>query len=119
MDITTFDDVPIANKSYHVNGEKDVAFDTVNTVTYNSTFSLTEVVYDPGDKTCSSVPCHLNQAKPQWGKPYRWGFGSLECDQCHHYGGPWPPSQTQFNQASAAHEGESGQSCSVCHEAHN
>jgi hypothetical protein len=29
------------------------------------------------------------------------------------------PSQTQFNQASPAHEEESGQSCSVCHESHN
>jgi hypothetical protein len=29
------------------------------------------------------------------------------------------PYQTQFNQASPAHEEESGQSCSVCHESHN
>ena len=118
MDITTFGDVPIANKAYHVNGEKDVAFDTVNTVTYNSVFSLDETVYNPGDKTCSSVPCHLNQPKPQWGKPYRWGWGTFECDQCHHYGGPWP-SQGMGMQFSSSHQGDSGQNCSECHEVHN
>jgi predicted CxxxxCH...CXXCH cytochrome family protein len=126
-DITLYDDVPIANKSSHVNGIKDVDFDTVNTVTYRKTFSMSGVVYDPADKTCSSVPCHLNQPKPQWGKPYRWGWGSLECDQCHHYGGPWPAQSSQpssssmrglANEPLQIHQGSSGQNCIECHEAH-
>ena len=65
---------------------KDVSFDTINTVQYNTPYSLVETSYDPINKTCSTVPCHLNQPKPEWGKPYRWGWGSLECDQCHQYG---------------------------------
>jgi len=60
-DITTYGDVAIANKAYHVNGIKDVAFDTVDTITYNSTFSLASTAYNPATKLCSSVPCHLNQ----------------------------------------------------------
>ena len=95
MDVTTYDDVPIANKAFHVNGTKDVAFDPVNQVTYTNTFSLAATTYDPANKTCSSVPCHLQQKKPQWGKPYRWDFGSIECDQCHRYGYTWPPSPSQ------------------------
>ncbi|GBE30849.1 MAG TPA: CxxxxCH/CxxCH domain-containing protein [Bacteroidetes bacterium] len=90
-DITIFDDVAIANKSAHVNGFMDVVFDTVNTITYNSTFSTANIAYDHENKTCSDVACHLAQTTPEWGKPYRWGWGSVECDQCHRYGGPWPP----------------------------
>ena len=92
-DITIFEDVPIADKRFHVNGVKDVAFDPVNEVTYSTrTFGFGDSTYDPASKTCSNVGCHLEQCRPEWGKPYRLGFGSAECDQCHHYGGPWPPT---------------------------
>jgi Geobacter CxxxxCH...CXXCH motif (GSu_C4xC__C2xCH) len=91
-DITIFDDVAIDNKSVHVNGQIDVALDPINTVMYRSPVSTALTTYNPVDKTCSNLPgCHINQLTPEWGKPYRYGWGSLECDQCHHYGGPWPP----------------------------
>ena len=94
-DIASYGDVPIANKSYHVNGIKDVAFDSVNTVVYetsggNVTFSLSSTTYDLTTKVCSSTPCHINQENPEWGKPYRFG-NSWECDQCHRMG-RWPSS---------------------------
>jgi hypothetical protein len=118
-DITIFDDVLIANKGFHVNGNKDVSFDTVNTIPYRTPYSLDATSYNPIDKTCSTVPCHLNQPKPEWGKPYRWGWGSLECDQCHHYGGPWP---AQYSSAtiltegfSSTHQGNT-QNCLACHD---
>jgi Geobacter CxxxxCH...CXXCH motif (GSu_C4xC__C2xCH) len=121
-DITYFDDVPIANKAYHVNGIKDVAFDPINSVTYNSTYSVAGITYNPETKVCASVPCHLNQENPEWGKPYRTGWGSLECDQCHRYGGPWPPASIKKvspNEISLSeHESYAGTNCTVCHENH-
>ncbi|UCE60588.1 MAG: hypothetical protein JSU63_02325 [Phycisphaerales bacterium] len=120
-DITLFDDVAIADKRYHVNGAKDVAFDPVNAVTYSSqTFTFESSIYDPADKTCSNVGCHLEQCKPAWGKPYRWGWGSLECDQCHHYGGPWPPTSPCDTLPRAGRDFDThgyypGMDCGSCH----
>lgn len=54
-------------------------------------FHLADASYDPVDKTCSSVPCHLRQSypasKPQWA-PLRWGVtpaGMATCDACHQF----------------------------------
>ncbi len=115
--ITSYDDVPIADKSYHVNGVKDVAFDTVNPVVFSSSFDLTGMTYDPVTKVCASTPCHLNQTDPEWGKPYRY-YNSLECDQCHRYGGPWPPGERGGIGATADrvdHSAYVDQDCLDCH----
>ena len=143
-DITYFDDAAIANKVYHVNGVKDVVFDPVNPFVYNSSsgpkeYSLASISYDLDTKVCSDVGCHKNQPNPEWGKPYRWGWGSLECDQCHRYGGPWPPvvggpwppaasgsaasgsAATQGIPSSStlsAHQQYSEQGCLDCHQSH-
>ncbi|MEI6126114.1 MAG: CxxxxCH/CxxCH domain-containing protein [Pseudomonadota bacterium] len=127
-DVTTFGNVPIANKAYHVNGVKDVAFD-VNPVLYSvyrgttTTFSLASTVYNPSTKGCSSVPCHLAQKKPQWGKPYRWE-NSIECDYCHKMGS-WPslPSgkiveRSALQQSAADHQSVASQNCIDCHDIH-
>ena len=122
-DTTFFDDVPIANKAFHVNGSKDVSFDSVNDIVYNSswsgvkTYNLSSSVYDPVEKTCSNVGCHKSQPKPQWGKPYPasgGGWGSFECDQCHHYGGPWP-TYSPASTTSEAHI-DNPQNCLECHD---
>ncbi len=134
-DITYYDDVPIANKASHANGTKDVAFDTVNPVTLRSTFDLSSMTYDPATKVCYSAPCHLNQENPQWGIPYRYGWGSAECDQCHRYGSPFPPSYPWppaagpsmalsgamapiAGDASTHPGGSPAGECSTCHVAH-
>jgi hypothetical protein len=119
-DVTYFDDVPIANKTFHVNGNKDVAFDTEHGIQYRNAFWLNGASYDPVYKTCSNVSCHKLQPKPQWGKPYPpsgGGWGSFECDQCHHYGGPWPT----YSPASATSEAHIGnpQNCLDCHVRNN
>ncbi len=91
MDITTYDPIPISDKSYHVNGQKDVAFDAVNPVFYGGTsYDPSVTQWEPAEKTCDSAPCHKEQCRPQWGMPYRPMWGSLECDYCHHYGYAWP-----------------------------
>ncbi|MFH0980217.1 MAG: cytochrome c3 family protein [Planctomycetota bacterium] len=121
-DITYFDDAPIADKSYHVNGVRNVAFDPVNPVAYDDdTYSLAGVTYDPQTKVCSGVPCHLEQCSPEWGKPYRWWTWSLECDQCHRYGGPWPPDSPCDGKTatrSMKHGADARGKCLDCHEGH-
>lgn len=127
-DITYFDDVPIADKAYHVNGVKDVVFDAVNPVIYRAPYSLAGMTYDPQTKVCSNTPCHLNQTSPEWGKPYRWGWGSLECDQCHRYGGPWPPTGgnasvgektgVRASRTTTDHSAIPRQACPECHIGH-
>jgi len=117
-----------------VNGIKDVAFDTVDTITYNSTFSLASTAYNPATKLCSSVPCHLNQPNPEWGKPYRF-WNSWECDQCHRIG-RWPSAPTTLMMAeptvglntvsgnettslvTSPHLGDSVLNCLDCHNGH-
>ena len=84
-DVATLADVPIYDASKHVNGGKDVKFDPVDPVNYGAySYSLAGATWDPVQKTCSSVGCHLQQPKPQWGLPYRWE-NSAECDQCHRF----------------------------------
>jgi len=96
--------IPLANRAAHVNGTPDVAFDTVNGFTYQSSSTngqhdLTNATYDPTTKTCSNVTCHYNpspindmvqvwQQKPVWGGPARYydGVAPAECDTCHRYG---------------------------------
>lgn len=97
MDVTSYGPVPVASHVTHVNGASDVAFDPVNSVPYyRNSYSLAGSIYDPTTKTCSAVPCHVSprvgssgarwQSSPKWGQPYRWSWGSAECDQCHRYG---------------------------------
>jgi hypothetical protein len=60
--VTTYNPVPITGKQFHVNGVRDVVFDTVDSVVYNSTFnlipmsgapySLSTATYDGSTKTC-------------------------------------------------------------------
>lgn len=117
MGVATYGDVPIANKAKHVNGARDVAFDTVDPVIYTNTFNLATASYNPADKTCSAVSCHLNQTKPQWGIPYRWWTN--ECDYCHRYSGlfPAPAGKTavSFLKTSPFHENEPKPNCHTCH----
>ncbi len=115
-DISTYDDVAIASKAYHVNGVKDVAFDPVNPVTYNSTYYMTGVTYNPATKTCSNPPCHLNQTTPEWGKPYRSGWGSQECNLCHQYKAPAGESGTLKTRS--GHPVMLGKDCVDCHDGH-
>jgi hypothetical protein len=123
MDITTYDDVPIADKSYHVNGVKDVAFNTVDPIVYNTsggavTYYLTDVSYDLDTKICSSVPCHLAQPNPEWGKPYRW-WNSWECNQCHQMDlGGGKSSSTVSKVVIPEHQNAAGGNCLDCHDGH-
>lgn len=83
--VVTLGEVPIYNRALHVNGVKDVQFDTVNGAQVRArVFNLAGVVWDPVNKTCASAPCHLNQTKPKWGTPYRWQ-NTMECNVCHRY----------------------------------
>jgi hypothetical protein len=113
-DITTYNDVEIANHSRHVNGSMDVMFDPINQVTVQGeTFSLAATTYDPAARTCSSAPCHLAQTTPEWGKPYRW-WDTAECDQCHNMTGWFGQRATLETQ----HVPLEGRSCSECHDSH-
>lgn len=89
----TYGDVPIYNKAKHVNGTVDVAFDTVNGFTYDTssgsyTYLLHNATYDPTTRICSNVGCHNGNGKVEdqviWGTPYRW-WNTVECDRCHGY----------------------------------
>jgi hypothetical protein len=120
MDITYYDDVPIANKSYHVNGAKDVAFDPINPVTFNSTFDVSGIVWDPVDKVCAGTPCHLEQQNPQWGWPYRAGWGSMECNVCHQYdAGGGRERGKQATQTIPEHAAIGEKTCLECHSEHD
>jgi predicted CxxxxCH...CXXCH cytochrome family protein len=97
--------VDIKNRSLHVNGLAEVAFDTTGYMYYGSPAnwnlrSLSSATYDPATKTCSNVGCHvgtavsmspghsmlpLQQQNPKWGQPYRADWGSAECNLCHRY----------------------------------
>jgi predicted CxxxxCH...CXXCH cytochrome family protein len=113
-DITTYDNVALNNKSVHVNGQKDVAFDPVNPAyVRDEPFSLAGALYDRDSRTCSGVPCHLSQSTPEWGKPYRW-WEEAECDQCHNYSGWFGQGARLGNN----HPEINGQSCTRCHEGH-
>jgi predicted CxxxxCH...CXXCH cytochrome family protein len=112
-DITTYDDVVIADRSHHVNGMVDVLFDPVNTVAVrDSVISLAASSYDVNSRTCSSVPCHLEQLTPEWGKPYRW-WETAECDQCHNYTG-WFGNERSMTSPSN-HIDVTNHNCIDCH----
>jgi hypothetical protein len=103
------------------------------------TISGTSVDWGSSGSLCSK--CHAT-----WLNSYSWHSMCNGCQTCHNHGQSWdgydwgpgnddhtscweigasassasvPSQQTQFNQASAAHEEGSGQSCSACHEPHN
>jgi len=87
-DIYLYNAVTIKNRSLHVNGSSNVAFDTVNGYRYNTSGGPVDIVfsssttYDPQTKTCSNMGCHINQTTVRWGSPYRW-WNSAECNICH------------------------------------
>lgn len=95
-DVTTYNPVPLADRTVHVNGQADVIFNTVDPVVYNTfsngtmTFSLSGATYNTSDKSCGNVACHLGQHYVVWGSPYRWWTN--ECDLCHRYGLPPAPA---------------------------
>jgi predicted CxxxxCH...CXXCH cytochrome family protein len=82
MDVAAYGAVPLASRRLHVNGSKDVLFDTTNPVLYNTTMSLNTATYDSGTKACTNVACHLQQTRVTWGSPYRLN-NSTECNLCH------------------------------------
>jgi len=72
----------------HVNGVKNVAFTDVP-VEYQRQFGpvyhyLSNAVFDPVEKTCSSVSCHQSQTLVKWGAPYR-DYNETEGNVCHSY----------------------------------
>jgi predicted CxxxxCH...CXXCH cytochrome family protein len=84
-----YNDVALYDKAKHVNGSIDVAFDTVNEVSYIVSgnpviIDLTVASFDPATKTCSTVGCHIQETEVTWGVPYRW-WDSAECNRCHMY----------------------------------
>jgi predicted CxxxxCH...CXXCH cytochrome family protein len=75
--------ITMKNRSLHVNGTPNVAFD--NTYQYpfgGSTMDLTIASYNAQTKTCTTVECHGVQQSVTWGSPYRY-WNSYECDLCH------------------------------------
>lgn len=87
--INAYVPAPIKNRSVHVNGRPDVAFDTVYGYRYynpywgtNEQKDLTAATYDAPTKTCSDVSCHINQTNVKWGTPYR-DEVTPECNICH------------------------------------
>jgi predicted CxxxxCH...CXXCH cytochrome family protein len=88
MGVTTYDPVPLASRRLHVNGARDVLFDTVNLAIYaptstgTTTYDVTGAAYDPATKSCASVACHQQQTRVTWGTPYRWWLAT-ECNLCH------------------------------------
>lgn len=116
----------IANTAYHVSGLADVAFTPqpfrsryqLSSVparwtryngrrqpnSYDETVIANHATYNRATKTCSTVPCHLNQTSVQWGfwgtdgfagcDCHRWnsanlnvihpnGYDNRECTECH------------------------------------
>ena len=100
--IIAYNPAPIKNRSIHVNGRPDVAFDNVNGYRYygppyyDDQFDLNTATYDAPTKTCSNVSCHYNspvvstwQRSPKWGSPYgpySVSGASQQCDLCHRMG---------------------------------
>ncbi len=125
-DVTTYDPVSLASRIMHVNGQRDVIFDTVNDIAYSGSsgttvYNLSGAVYNPGEKSCTNVGCHKLQTYVQWGTPYRWWTN--ECDLCHRYGMP-PPQPAgllplndaqQFDETHNA-QNLAGTTCMSCHE---
>jgi len=100
----TYYPVDVKNRSIHVNGRPEVAFDNgylyYGSATNWQLRTLSSATYDPLTKTCGNVGCHfgtavstspghsttpLQQQYPKWGQPYRADWGSAECNICHRY----------------------------------
>jgi hypothetical protein len=101
------------------------------------TISGTSVDWGSEDSLC--IKCHAT-----WLESYSWHSYCNGCQTCHNHGQSWdgydwgpgndddtncgeiggtssasvPQPEIQSNQASSAHQGDSGQSCSECHESH-
>lgn len=130
-DVTYYDPAALDSRVAHANGERDVVFDTVNSIVYNTSsgpvsYDLSSAVYDPAANSCANVACHLNQTYVEWGSPYRWQL-SGECDLCHRMFLPLPTNSLfsglqGFGQGSGdTHSAENmaGKTCASCHvEAH-
>jgi len=83
--LALYQPVPIVGWARHVDGDADVGFTNELVLVRNPPgFDLTGGSYDPGNKTCSNVPCHLLQTEVPWGAPYRW-MNNYECSSCHQY----------------------------------
>jgi predicted CxxxxCH...CXXCH cytochrome family protein len=89
-----FNDIPIHNTAYHVNGTKDIAFNPAPYVypaflQGDVTYDLTTTVFYPAgtlypnEATCVNAPCHQTQVEVKWGNPYRPWLNDTECDVCH------------------------------------
>ena len=115
---TTTDGVTIASKTSHVNGVKDIAFDSFNTGgTYNGT-------------NCSNIYCHSNGtgATGQSGDTRAlgapntaptWATGTITCGSCHD-GTATGPSYTNGTPKANSHNKHvvvNGLACVTCHSA--
>lgn len=122
MDVTTYNPAPLASYITHANGQREVVFDTVNPIVYDTyggpvTYDLSTAAYLPTERTCTNVACHKLQTNVQWGTPYRWW--TMECDLCHRYGLPDPPLLGLLDTLAKTrtHDGlnPTGQLCVDCH----
>lgn len=128
-DVTFYDPVPLADVAVHANGQRDVVFDTVNDIVYTSSsdttvYQLDDAAYIPGEKACTNVGCHKLQTYVEWGTPYRWDTN--ECDLCHRYALPPPPSPRGLLSLENNNTAQSGfdhetidltdKTCTSCHE---
>ncbi|MDD2922372.1 MAG: cytochrome c3 family protein [Anaerolineales bacterium] len=124
MDVTTYSPLPIVDRTNHVNGMPNVKFTATplvyNTFSYGAvSFDLSLASYDPNQRACGNVGCHLAQNYAVWGAPYRWWTD--ECDLCHRYALPTPPplGPLTFGAAPTAENMHpvpmNGKSCTACH----
>ena len=121
-DITTYDPVPIASYDLHANGQADVNFDTVNDVVYPAgggtrIYSLASATYNPTEKSCSNVGCHIFQSYVRWGTPYR-SWISAECDLCHRINLPLTGqmiSNSALSENTVSHKYLNTTNCRICH----
>lgn len=80
--LTTIDPIPIDGFSVHVDGVVDVEIDTSTSVPYGRHVDLAGASWDASSRTCSNVPCHLDQTAVEFGEPHRPDV-TAECNQCH------------------------------------
>jgi len=103
--LVVFGSLPIADHSYHVNGNADVAFDTTDNVVFYGGYSAVQMpvvgTYFPATKSCGNVSCHGydlpnligknigGQNYVAWGSPYHiYESPAWEgCEFCHRPGG--------------------------------
>jgi len=82
--LVVYKPVSIKNRSLHVNGSANIAFDAAGyQYPYGGSWrDLSTAVYNAQTKTCNTVSCHQKQTSVTWGSPYRW-WTTYECDLCH------------------------------------